>query len=173
MQRQQARTTPLVSKLPKRFALALRILFYTDIAILIFQVAQMSRLEILVNLPVFLVGGFALWILAHWIRLDQVKRPIYRLDEEGVLDKSYAGGGMQVRWDEIAAVEWTRWGGFRGLKLTLKDNRAALARLSRFDRVTAVINRVSYGSPFVLWQAWSDLPLEQYDEVIKEHLSNH
>lgn len=173
MHQQKQRPTTLSARLPKRFALALKILFYADIAILIFQVAQMNRLEILANLPVFLVGGFALWILAHWIRLDQVKRPIYRLDEEGVLDKAYAGGGMQVRWDEIAAVEWTRWGGFRGLKLTLKDNPAALARLSRFDRFTAIINQVCYGSPLVLWQSWSDIPLEQYDEAIRERLSKN
>lgn len=168
MQKQDQQEYLLSSCIPRSFARFLQILFYCDIVVLITQVARMTRLDILANLPLFLISGFVLWIMAHWLRLIQLRKPIYVLDEEGILDHSYAAGGMRVSWDEIAEVKWMYWGMFRGLKVGLRDREASLARLSRFDRMTAYINQLCYGSPLVLWQAWSDTPLEHYEAAIQD-----
>lgn len=169
---QAQRPAQTLSLLPRGFARLLRFLFYTDIVVLILSVAGMSRLAILQMLPLFVIAGFALWIIAHWIRLDQYQRAIYVMDEEeGLWDRAFAGGGMRVGWDEIAQVSWTNWGGFRGLKITLKNNRATMARLGTLDRITAYVNLLCYGSPFVYWQAWSDTPLEEYKDAIEARLA--
>jgi len=167
----QAQRPQLLSRIPRPFARLLRFLFYMNIVLLIASLFGMSRLDIVRLLPLFLLAGFCLWIIAHWTSLDRYQRAIYALDDDGLLDRAFAGGGMKVGWDEIAQVHWTTWGGFRGLKVVLKDTPAVLARLSLFDRVTAYINLLCYGSPLVLWQAWSELSLEEYRVAIDNHLA--
>lgn len=167
----QAQRTQLLSRIPRPFARLLRFLFYTDIVLLIGSLFGMSRLDIVLQLPLFLLAGFCLWIIAHWTNLDRYQHAIYALDDDGLLDRSFAGGGMKVGWDEVVQVQWITWGGFRGLKVVLKDTPAVLARLSPFDRVTAYLNLLCYGSPLVFWQAWSDLPLEEYRVAIDDHLA--
>jgi hypothetical protein len=152
--------------IPPAFARTCRILYYSDLVILVVMAWIGGRAGLVALAPLYAMAAFILWILGHWIRLAARHDAFYRLDDSGVRDRSYLAAGMQVPWDDIERVERASWLGFSGLRFHLRAEAAQRHSLSPLNRLIAAINRVSYGSPLVLWQAWSDVSLDIIQQYV-------
>jgi hypothetical protein len=157
--------------IPKGFATFCTIYFYgvtlTIITLIALVSSTLGRDGLLPLLPLLALAAPCLWLYGHWVRLARHRVPVYEITENGVIDRaSFPHGTVTLPFENIAQTKQTQWCGFSGLAFVMKDKTAFYQSLGRRHRFLAHLNEICYGSPFVLWQAWSDVPMQTLQKEI-------
>jgi hypothetical protein len=163
--------------IPKPFAIFCTLYFYgATLFIILFTAlvaATAGRIGLFVLLPCYLLLAPCLWLYGHWVRLARYHTPVYEVTEEGVIDRaSFPHGTVCLPFDNIVATKQINWAGFHGLAFAVKDRPAFYASLSGRHRAWAYINALFYGTPFVIWQAWSDVKLTDFQESVENNIKH-
>jgi hypothetical protein len=158
--------------IPKAFALFCNLYFYGVTLVIISLIALVSstlgRDGLVPLLPLLVLAAPCLWLYGHWVRLARHNVPVYEITGSGVIDRaSFPHSTVLLPFENIAQTKQTQWCGFSGLAFVIKDKTAFYQSLGRRHRVLARMNEVCYGSPFVFWQTWSDVPLAQMQQEIQ------
>ena len=164
-----------IAYIPTGFAVFCTIYFYATTFFLIGMIALVTatvgRIALIPMLPFLLLLAPCLWLYGHWVRLSQHKIPVYEISGDGVIDRaSFPHSTVTLPFQNISQMKTIHWGGFTGLSFTLKDKEAFYASLGRRHRFLARVNALFYGTPYVLWQAWSDVPLAQMQYEVEKEL---
>jgi hypothetical protein len=158
--------------IPKAFAIFCTLYFYGVTLGIITLIALVSstvgRDGLLPLLPLLALAAPCLWLYGHWVRLARHNVPVYEITGSGVIDRaSFPHGTVLLPFENIAQTKQTQWCGFNGLAFVIKDKAAFYQSLGRRHRFLARLNEICYGSPFVLWQAWSDVPMTDLQHEIQ------
>jgi hypothetical protein len=163
--------------IPRGFAIFCTLYFYGATLLMISSIALISSVDgrqgLITLLPLLILAAPCLWLYGHWVRLARHHIPVYETTNNGVIDRaSFPHGTVTLPYENIAQMKCIHWGGFSGLSFIIKDKQAFYQSLGKRHQFLARFNQLCYGSPFVLWQAWSDIPMTQLQHETEKNMKH-
>jgi hypothetical protein len=112
--------------------------------------------------------GMILWYCGHIVRLANRHIPVYEITEGSVINRiDFLTRAVVVRKDNIESLMIKTVGIQPVIAVILKDKEAFYKSLTRHQRFWAHLNEWSAGTPFLLWQLWSSIPLADLQKEIQ------